>query len=213
MNHRVGGFAGALALVFGVLLMAGLEIGVGGHRSYIKYICRLSGGRPKSSFKITCGHVCIFLFSFHSHHGVFGDLDNIEHHQAGIKHSVQSKLDDQMNQSLLSALKPRNNQSVKSYNQHTVQSVSQHSVEAQNHLLKILTTNHHKSFEDEHQIVHKDEEEEEDTEKRVGEDEQVNHQRVNVKTVNESDTDSKSNVPKEQLLETIGEEYYLYDGH
>ena len=32
VNHRVGGFAGALALVFGVLLMAGLEIGVGGHR-------------------------------------------------------------------------------------------------------------------------------------------------------------------------------------
>ena len=130
---------------------------------------------------------------FHSHHGVFGDLDNIEHHQAGIKHSVQSKLDDQMNQSLLSALKPSNNQSVKSYNQ--PQSVSQHSVEAQNDLLKILTTNHHESFE------------------RIDEDKQDNHQRVEIKTVNESDTDSKSNVPKEQLLETIGEEYYLYDDH
>ena len=126
---------------------------------------------------------------------------------------MQSKLDEQMNQSLLSALKPRNNQSVKSYDQHTVQSVSQHSVEAQNYLLKILRTNHHESFEDEEQIVHKDEEEEEDTEKRVDEDEQDNPQRVEVKTVNESDTDSKSNVPKEQLLETIGEEYYLYDDH
>ena len=134
---------------------------------------------------------------FHSHHGVFGDLDNIEHHQAGIKHSVQSKLDEQMNQSLLSALKPRNNQSVKSYAQ--PQSVSRHSVEAQNDLLKILTTNHHESFEE--------------TDKRVDEDKQVNHQRVEIKTVNESDTDSTSNVPKEQLLETIGEEYYLYDDH
>ena len=32
MKHRVGGLGGALALVFGVLLMAGLELGVGGHR-------------------------------------------------------------------------------------------------------------------------------------------------------------------------------------
>ena len=32
VKHRVGGLGGAFALVFGVLLMAGLEIGVGGHR-------------------------------------------------------------------------------------------------------------------------------------------------------------------------------------
>ena len=128
---------------------------------------------------------------------------------------MQSKLDDQ-HQSLLSALKPGNNQPVKSYDQppgHTVQSVSQHPVETRNDLLKILTTNHHDSFKDKENIVSQEEEEKEDTERRVHEEKHVDHQRVKVKTENESDTDSKSNVPKEQLLETIGEEYYLYDDH
>ena len=145
----------------------------------------------------------------------------MDQHQAGIKHSVQSKVDDQ-HQSLFSALKPRDNQSVKSDHQphgHAVQSVSQHSVEAQHDLLTLLTTNQHDYFEDKEHIVNgdsivkQDEEEEEVTEKRVDEDKEDNHQRVKVKTVNESETDSKSNFPKEQLPETIGEEYYLYDDH
>ena len=60
--------------------------------------------------------------------------------------------------------------------------------------------------------------EEEDTfeEKTVDEekeDKSDNHLRVKVTTKTESDEDSKFNVPKEQILETIGEEYYLYDDH
>ena len=43
------------------------------------------------------------------------------------------------------------------------------------------------------------------------EDKSDDHLRVKVATKTESDIDSKSNVQKEQDLETIGEEYYLYD--
>ena len=121
-----------------------------------------------------------------------------------------------MNKSLF---KHQKNQSVESVDQHhgtPVQSVSQHSVEAENSLLTILTKNHSESIEDEEDIVNRqsidrqDDEDEEDTERGVNEDEEKDGQH-RVKTTNESDLDSF--LQKDQLLETIGEEYYLYDDH
>ena len=86
-------------------------------------------------------------------------------------------------------------------------------------LLTILTTKHHESFEDKesivngHSIVNQDEQKENDTEKAVHEKKQDGLITDKFKTETESFEDSKSNVQKEQILETIGEEYYLYDDH
>ena len=161
-----------------------------------------------SYFRITY----LYHTHVHRHHGVFGDPQFIDQHQAGILNSLQSNLDiKEMNQSLF---KPRKNHSVKSYDQHhgtPVQSESQHS-----DLLTILSTNPNESFENEEDVINgqrnanQDDENEEDTDR---EDKQEKPQIVKVKTINESDLDSKSSAQKDQLLETIGEEYYLYDDH
>jgi len=203
VKHRVGSLGGALALVFGVLLMAGLEIGVGGH----------------------------------SNHGVFRGLHNIEQNQAG-QHHVYSKLDDQFpalrSQDNQSA---ENGKRIYNYTP-AVQNVSWHSVEDQylsgeDDLVTMLTPKHTteevtKSFVDEQTFVNQDEQKEEDKSEEVNivkqneqkddtfeenpvhedkEDNSDDHLRVKVATKTESDID----VLNEQVLETIGEEYYLYD--
>ena len=104
-------------------------------------------------------------------------------------------------------------------------------------LVTILTPKHTseevtKSIVDGQTFVNQDEQKEEDKSEEVNivnqdeqkddtfeenpvnddkEDKSDDHLRVKVATETESDIDSKSNVQKEQDLETIGEEYYLYD--
>ena len=171
--------------------------------------------------------VCIKIF--HSHHGAFGGQHNIKQHHGG-HHHVHSKLDDQF-----PALKSQSEENErKSYNDpHGVKNESWHSAEGQ-HLLgedDLVTILRPKNQSLEvaenvtgaQNLVNQDEQKEEDKfeedtfeEKTVDaekEDKSDNHLRVKVTTKTESDEDSKFNVPKEQILETIGEEYYLYDDH
>ena len=69
------------------------------------------------------------------------------------------------------------------------------------------------SIVDGHSIVNQDEQKENDAEKTVHDKKQDGLKTDKFKTETESFEDSKSNVQKEQILETIGEEYYLYDDH
>ena len=168
----------------------------------------------------------VVICSSHSHHGAFQDLHNNEQHLAG-RHYVHGKLGDKFH--------GHGNQSEDHANNNDhhpliVQNITEHILENQDNLEKdnLLTmlTPKHQSTEDTkvvvagQKIVNQDQKivnqsqdaEKEKTAQKEKKDKSDNYQ-VKVETETKSEMDSKSNLQKEQILETIGEEYYLYDDH
>ena len=168
----------------------------------------------------------VVISSSHSHHGAFQDLHNNEQHLAG-RNYVHGSLGDKFH--------GHGNQSEDHSNNNDhhpliVQNITEHILENQDNLEKdnLLTPKHQstedtrvvvagqqdqKIVEQDQKIVNQSEEaEKEKTAQKKKKDKSDNYQ-VKVETETKSEMDSKSNLQKEQILETIGEEYYLYDDH
>ena len=77
----------------------------------------------------------------------------------------------------------------------------------------VADNKYHKIADQDQKFVNQSQDaEKEKTAQKEEKDKSDNYQ-VKVETETRSDKDSKSHLQKEHILETIGEEYYLYDDH
>ena len=134
--------------------------------------------------------------------------ERTQNHPNGVQNVSWHSLEDQKlsgEDYLVTILRPKDQNS----------DVTEKIVEGQN----IINQDKHKqenAFEEVNSVNQNKEEEnkfEEETVHENGYDKSDSHLKVNVSTKTESDIDSKNNVQKAEILETIGEEYYLYDDH